>query len=438
MSRLQRGRTAAPAESAPSQPAFKRGAAAVNQAADEAKAAAERRNTPRQPWRYRADVGESNPVIILDDKLEELPFLYEHTIKGADGKFTQETCLKESGYCPLCNLVEGGSKTIKASTYVMFLTVLDLRGYVNKDKKEIPYTKRLMAAKGTSQTELLKILQKINDRVDSKGKKKGIRGVFMDMGRHADLDASCGTPQMIEDAKGNHVLYEIVPEAELEADYWNKVVKDKQSGRIIKPEGDDIEPFEYEKMFPLPDPDALAKKYGARAGAGGQEDINEGWEGDAAPRGRGRRSQQVADADEAPAPARGRRNRVQEEPAEEAADETAEDDAGAEVDADEAIETPAPRRRRGAAAAEEEPAAEADDEPAPRGRTGRTPSRRAAQAEEADDGEAEADDGADDAGEDDTPPAPARTRTRAAKAEAEPAPRGRAAAAKGRRAGRPI
>jgi hypothetical protein len=112
---------------------LKRGKAVLTTAeAELAKAKA-----PRPPiYRFHLLAGGETEVIILDASFDEAVGLYEHHVKRADGSWgNYMSCTRKN--CSVCE--EHGD-----SDYVIFLTILDLRSYVNKTGKTVPFTKMLL------------------------------------------------------------------------------------------------------------------------------------------------------------------------------------------------------------------------------------------------------------------------------------------------------
>jgi hypothetical protein len=78
-----------------------------------------------------------------------------------------------------------------------------------------------------------------------------------------DQAVAIGEPVMLENGK----LFDMIPEAELVKEYGHPPIKNRD-GKIIKPANGDLEPFDYAELFPRPDPDDLAKRFGGRPMAG--------------------------------------------------------------------------------------------------------------------------------------------------------------------------
>ena len=91
---------------------------------------------PSVIYRFHLLAGGEAEVIILDASFEEAVGLYEHNIRGADGSWGNYMgCTRNN--CSSC-------ETHGESSYVIFLTILDLRSYVDKTGKTISFTKKLL------------------------------------------------------------------------------------------------------------------------------------------------------------------------------------------------------------------------------------------------------------------------------------------------------
>lgn len=377
MSRTRRSRTGAAATKKAAPKSFGRtGRQGLDEAKEEAERIAERRvgGGAFAPFRFWMKQGTEREIIILDESLDDAFFCYEHGLQDSNGKWGREhsICVKEHENCPLCSASEDEKSGVGRSYYVMFLTILDLDPYVNKQGEEIPYTKKLMAVKGTQINEFAKTLEKAEENNGT------IRGLYMVMSRGNETNsASIGTPTILDNEK----LYDLVPEEELEEDYWNEAVVNEQSGAVYKEEGSDIEPFDYAELFEYPDVDELARKYSKRhRSAGSQSDIEDEW------------AEGEEEAEEDEAPKRTRRSKRGAAKSEEKTTRTRRSKAAPRAkpreDEEEDAEEPPPRvrsRRKKASEDEEDEAPKKRTRGKPKPKT-RTRSRKTADQVE-DDGE---------------------------------------------------
>ena len=131
------------------------------------------------PFRFRLKNDESARVIILDT-YDNIFSCYEHNTQGPDGYYNKYTvCTRELGHCPMC------TSTGKEGYFALFFTVIDLRPYVNKEGKTIPYTKKLLCIKGSMQMHFKRLFERHNNQ---------IRGMEIELYRTNDKkDAASGS-----------------------------------------------------------------------------------------------------------------------------------------------------------------------------------------------------------------------------------------------------
>lgn len=100
----------------------------------------EQAKKPLMPFRFYLKVDETANLIIVDEG--EPFFMHEHQWQGPTGKWDQfEVCIQDKSLCPLCRIHN------REGTYVMMLTVIDKRPYVNKAGKKINFNKKLLPVK---------------------------------------------------------------------------------------------------------------------------------------------------------------------------------------------------------------------------------------------------------------------------------------------------
>lgn len=300
-------RTAAQAQ--PPQPWVKTGAgalAALEQAEKEAKERAERGFMPFRFWLAK---GEECEIIILDDTfVSDEPgiggaLVKEHNLKGADGKWgVFESCCSDFAPCALCD--RAGTEGFGNSTPAVMLSIIANRPWESKKTGEKhTYSKMLLPVR-LAQKGMFLDLQKHAIREQG-----SMRGMVLVMRRGTgDQSVATGEPVMLDNGK----LYDFISEEDLVAEYGHDEVRSRDN-KIIKKADDDIEPFDYDKLFPRPDPDALAKRFGGRALAGSRRAAAKDWDAEqgasegeaepqeAAPTTTGRRSRAAASAPVEPA-----------------------------------------------------------------------------------------------------------------------------------------
>ena len=212
------------------------------------------------------------------------------------------------------------------------LTVLVLKEWTNKKTGEVHAYSRMLLPIKLGQKEKYLELQKHALREQG-----SMRGLYMVLRRGTgDQSISTGEPVMLDSGK----MYDLISEDDLIADYGHDPVKNRE-GKVIKPANGDLEPFDYNQLFPRPDAEDLARRFGVRQ-AGSRRSVAEDWDSNEA-------TADPAQAESAP-PRRRRGAAAAQEPAQEAV-------------VDQVAQPATPARRRGAAQA---PAAEAKAAPARR------------------------------------------------------------------------
>lgn len=298
---------------------------------------------------------KEHEVVVLDDDATACPFAHEHLIPGPRNDFSKaqnHICVDEVDDCSLCRAREMNlGDEFGHPTYGQYITVLDLTPYVIKRGPRagatVESSRKMMVIPYQSVTDFHKIFEL------AKKNHGTTRGLTMVLTKSKDTDPRCGRPQMLD----NGMLFDMMTEDELDEYANEEVVRD---GKVIKEEGEDLDPIDYEEELAPPDQKILRKFYNIPAPAGSEDE-------EEAETGRNRRQRRRA----------GRA-------AEDQAEDTTRDDgppartrrrARAQEDEDEPEPTTTSRRRRTSAAAPEPE----DDTPPPSAR------RRRLSREEVDD-----------------------------------------------------
>lgn len=210
-------------------------------------------------FRFFVPVGETKEIIILDDAPDF--YMYEHTLKNPQTKRwdLHVPCIKEWDNCPVC-------EEVGESYYAMFLTVLDLTPYTDKDGNRHEYSRKLMVVKPSQQKKFIRRFRKDGT----------LRGALFECSRDGQKDA----------AIGNDIEFvEFVDEEELDNDYI-RVWTDKDG----KEHEDNLaEPFDYEEMFEEPTAEELRAIVGGEPPPGSsahtrkaleEDDDADGWDDD--------------------------------------------------------------------------------------------------------------------------------------------------------------
>lgn len=211
---------------------FMRGSSAMAHVDDELakeKAVKEARKAQsNMPFRVWVPPGDTKEVIVLDDKPDF--FMYEHQIQNPRTKKwdTFLGCTKAFDACPVCE------ETGKESYYAMFLSVIDLTPYTDRQGKTHRFSRKLMMVKNLSQQK------KFIRRYEKDGT---LRGYMLELNRDSDKDPTIG---------GDIEFVEIMEEADLVK--YKRKYKDRE-GKVHSE--DCSVPFVYEELFEEPDSDKL-------------------------------------------------------------------------------------------------------------------------------------------------------------------------------------
>lgn len=206
-----------------------------------ANAAKERRQQDKNmPWRFRCPVGETRPIIVLDDKPDF--FAYEHSMQdpqtGKWGFF--KPCIKDWDNCPLC-------EKVGESYYALYLTALDLTPYETKRGMNIEFSRKLLVVKPSQHKKFMR-------RYEKEGT---LRGAYFEMTRDKQMESSIG---------GDIEFIEMVDEDELSE--YVRTWKDQEGKRQ---EEDCSVAFDYEELFTEPTRAELAALVGADPTPGSRE-----------------------------------------------------------------------------------------------------------------------------------------------------------------------
>lgn len=208
------------------------------------------------PLRFFVPAGETKEAIIVDDKPSF--FMYEHTSKNpATGKFDVHTgCVKAWDHCPGC-------ESWGESTWVMFLTVIDLTPFKDRNGVTHEFSRKLVPVKPSQQ-------KKFTRKYEKEGT---LRGALYSFSRDSKNSA----------AIGNDIEFiEYVDEDELAT--YTRTWKDKDNKRH---EEDCSEPFDYPEIFEEPTVEKLLALTGGEPVPGSRSqrkrDLgsdDDGWEKD--------------------------------------------------------------------------------------------------------------------------------------------------------------
>ncbi|WEV89381.1 hypothetical protein H10PHJ05_80 [Aeromonas phage HJ05] len=287
--RPRRGAHAAPETTADDGSWLKRGSEGMSQSAVEReearRRAEERRSTSAN--RFWLGKGESCSIVVLDSTPDDLVFMHEHNLQDSEGRPNiYEPCVKEFSECVLCQGFGQPEGKPTYSYYGMYLSVIDTRPFVTRDQEEVPFDRKLMCIKQNQHEQFFELFQRAMNEHGT------IRGMEIILTRPAEgRSSNLGNIDVGDDGFD----YVLLTEEDLLADFGHDAVLNT-AGEVIMPENGKLEPFDYTKLFPRPDPDELRKKYGAPPMPGSSSDTDDGWGQPPARQGRVARSAAAAGA----------------------------------------------------------------------------------------------------------------------------------------------
>lgn len=190
-----------------------------------------RKNQVNKPYTFWMPDGDTREVCILDD--EPYFFRYEHNLKDPrTGKFGLNIlCKRDEDNCPICT--ESG----KEGQYIMYLSVLDLKPYTNKDGVEVEFTRKLFAVKSQQQKKFIRRFEKDGT----------LRGAIYELSRDG-----AKSPVI-----GNDIEFlEFMDEEELSE--YERTWKDRDGKRHTE---DCSQPFDYDEIMPDQSIDEICDEY---------------------------------------------------------------------------------------------------------------------------------------------------------------------------------
>lgn len=185
-----------------------------------------------EPFRFFVKPGQSTEIIIVDEEPDF--FRSEHALMNPRSKRYNlfVPCLDEHTNCPACALSD------KPAYFGMYLTIIDLTPYEDKDGNEVLWSKKIMLVKQQQQKKIMRYFEKHGT----------LRGMVLSMTRDDDKSA----------AIGNDIEFvEFVEEEELEGYVTEYTDKDGKVHEVIG-----YEPFDYTAIYP----DMTEKQVAALAG----------------------------------------------------------------------------------------------------------------------------------------------------------------------------
>lgn len=310
---------------------------------------AQRQAQGNQPFRFWMPPNSERKVLVLDEQPDF--FRYEHAMMNRDsGRNDLYTdCIDEFDTCPVCE------NSDSRPYYAMYLTVIDLEPYTNKQGEEVEWSRKLFVVKSGMQRAWTREYERNGS----------LRGKIFTIFRDGDKDPVTGN-QIEEDLEEE-------PYTEDEMAEFERSWTDRENRTHTE---DCSVCFDYEEIMPEMTSDELLRISGGNPAPGSRQAEEEELGGG----GRSRRGSRST--------TRGRRGRNEETEEEEETTESADDEEGWEepdasdppFDPDEneeeteEEEAPRGRRGRGSRRGRAEPEPEQEEEEAPR--RGRRVARR--------------------------------------------------------------
>lgn len=230
------------------------------QEGDEGFSTAEKLQQGRKDFlpRFYLKVDETAEIVILDEGKGF--FVHEYEIYDAARKrMNYETVNKDTGYDPLEQLV-GVDTRFKDASYVMYLTCIDLRPYVDKNGNQKYFTKKLLPVKRAQMKKFKRYLEQYGT----------YRGMLLRMTRDDPKGAKIGDPE-INPIDGKALL----TEEDIFENFKGPAVMSKDGKTVYKEENADCYAFDYRTILAPASPEELAKRWGAPYNPGSSQFNNQ-------------------------------------------------------------------------------------------------------------------------------------------------------------------
>ena len=200
------------------------------------------RSVMGSPFRFYCPAGESREIVVVDDAPNF--FRHEHNLQNQRSKKWDifVACINDHANCPVCK------ETDRSSYFAMYLTIIDLEPYENRNGETVEWSKKLMVVKQTQQKKIMRLYERHGT----------LRGMVLQMTRDGDKDA----------AIGNDIEFiEFMSEEDLESYVTSYEDQNGKEHEVIG-----AEPFDYDAIFPEPTEQQLRAIVGGKAEAGSRED----------------------------------------------------------------------------------------------------------------------------------------------------------------------
>lgn len=197
-------------------------------------------------------------VVILDDApsfaVHEHSFPNPQTGRYGKGSFTH-LCLANEGHCPACDADQ------RDPYFALFLTVQDMRGYMNSQNIWVPHSKKLLAVKNNNQEYFFRQYERHGT----------LRGMELLMVRSDKRGANHGNPEFVN----------LHDEETIIQTFQNPQRMSQDGQRVVKEENEDCYAYDYAKIFPKPDYQQMLERFGGAPAAGSHVDQQNVWGADA-------------------------------------------------------------------------------------------------------------------------------------------------------------
>jgi hypothetical protein len=178
------------------------------------------KNKVYEPFRFFLQVGETREIVIVDDAPDW--FRTEHQMKDKrTGRWSLYVpCIEEHTNCPACEVSE------RPAYFALYLTIIDLTPYTNRDGDEMEWSKKLLVVKPAQQKKIVRHFEKHGT----------LRGLRLEMTRDGEMDANIGNDIQVIGFMEEDELLE-----------FERTYKDKE-GKTHTEAGH--EPYDYDAIYP--------------------------------------------------------------------------------------------------------------------------------------------------------------------------------------------
>lgn len=197
-----------------------------------------RQQQNNQPFRFWMPVGTDRKVLVLDEEPEF--FRYEHALFNPDSNRNDIfiDCIDETDTCPACE--QGDARPY----YAMYLTVIDLEGYVNKNNEEVPWTRKLFVVKPSMQRQWVREFERSGS----------LRGKVFRIFRDNPLDPATGNMIELDLEEDPYTEDEL---AEFVRTYTDREGKEHEEDCSV--------PYDYDEIMPPMTAQQIAEVCGVEA-----------------------------------------------------------------------------------------------------------------------------------------------------------------------------